>query len=334
MRKSIRAARSVGGNNERTLAVDVGGTGVKAMVLDGRGKPLSQRARIPTPKGATPKSLLGVIRKLAKRSGEFDRVAVGFPGVIKDGVVYTAANLGHGWDGFHLEAELSRRLERPARVANDADVQGLACVSGKGLELVITLGTGFGSVLFAGGQAVHLELGHHPFHNGKTYEDELGHKALIKKGKRKWNKLLAEAIDDLKRTFNYDRLYVGGGDSKFIKLKLPGNVKIVSNMDGLLGGIRLWRADKARIGGSAPPAKAKTTLKRAVRKRMAQKGATPEVQPAATPAMAAPKTPPPVKSAPPVKVAPPVRSALPPAPRKVAAAKVAPPIAPAETPAG
>jgi polyphosphate glucokinase len=328
VRKSIKAGQSDNGNKARTLAVDVGGTGVKAMVLDGQGKPLSQRARIATPKHATPKSLLGVIRKLAKRSGEFDRVAVGFPGVIKDGVVYSAPNLGHGWEGFNLEKELGDRLERPARVANDADVQGMGCVSGKGLELVITLGTGFGSVLFAGGQRVHLELGHHPFHNGKTYEDELGHKALTKKGKRKWNKLLAEAIDDLKRTFNYDRLFVGGGDSKFIKLKLPANVKIVSNMDGLLGGIRLWRADKAGIGGSAARAKAKTTLKSAVRKRRVQKDPTPEVEPAATPAMAAPRTPPAVKSAPPV------RSALPPAPRKVAAAKVVPPAAPAETPAG
>jgi polyphosphate glucokinase len=106
--------------------------------------------------------------------------------------------------------------------------------------LVITLGTGFGSVLFVDGHRIHLELGHHPFHDGKTYEDELGHLALEKKGKRKWNKLLSEAIDELARTFGYDRLYIGGGNTKFIKFELPANVKVVSNEEGLRGGIKLW----------------------------------------------------------------------------------------------
>jgi polyphosphate glucokinase len=126
------------------------------------------------------------------------------------------------------------------RVANDADVQGLGCISGEGLELVVTLGTGFGSVLFADGRRIHLEVGHHPFHQGRTYEDELGVRALEAKGRKKWNKRLLEALDDLKRTFNYDRLYIGGGNTKFINFKLPPDVEIVSNEDGLLGGIKLW----------------------------------------------------------------------------------------------
>jgi polyphosphate glucokinase len=245
-KKSISTKTSDRTANPRTLAVDVGGTGIKAMVLDLRGKPLSERVRMPTPKHATPKALLGVIRKLAKRSGEYDRVAVGFPGVVKDGLTYTAPNLGKGWKGYKLEQDLGHILKRPARVANDADVQGLGCVSGRGTELVITLGTGVGSVLFADGQRIHLELAHHPFHKGKSYEDELGHRALLKKGKGKWNKLLLEAVADLKSAFNYDRLYLGGGDSKFIKVKLPGEVTIVSNVDGLLGAIALWKDQKPR----------------------------------------------------------------------------------------
>ena len=127
------------------------------------------------------------------------------------------------------------------RIANDADVQGLGCVTGHGVELVITLGTGFGSVLFVDGHRIHLELGHHPFHNGKTYEDELGIKAFRKKGKKKWNRHLREAIDELAKTFNYDRLYIGGGNAATINFKLPENVKVVSNTDGLLGGIKLWQ---------------------------------------------------------------------------------------------
>jgi polyphosphate glucokinase len=134
----------------------------------------------------------------------------------------------------------------PVRIANDADVQGLGCVSGHGDELVITLGTGFGSVLFVDGHRIHMELAHHPFHNGKTYEDELGVRALEKKGKRKWNKHLREAIDELKKTFNFDRLYIGGGNASNIDFKLPANVKVVSNTEGLLGGIKLWQEQSAQ----------------------------------------------------------------------------------------
>lgn len=239
--KPSSAARGSVKKAPRTLAVDIGGTGIKAELLDERGRPLTDRARIPTPKNATPPQVMAIIRKLAMGEGKFDRVSVGFPGVTKNGVIYTAANLGKGWNNFKLEQKLRRVLRRPVRVANDADVQGLGSVSGHGVELVITLGTGVGSVIFVDGHRIHLELGHHPFHNGKTYEDELGHRMLVKNGKKWWNKRLREAIEDLKTAFNYDRLYLGGGDSKFIRFEPPEGVKIVSNEEGLLGGIKLWQ---------------------------------------------------------------------------------------------
>lgn len=223
-----------------TLAVDVGGSGIKAEKLDERGRALSERARIPTPESATPRAVLAVIRKLAAMQAPFGRVSVGFPGVVKDGVIYSAPNLGKGWNNFKLAEALRRKLGRPTRVANDADVQGLGCVTGRGVELVITLGTGLGSVVFVGGRRIHLELGHHPFRKGKTYEELLGHRALKRSGKKKWNRRLAEAIDELARTFNYDRLYVGGGNAKFIAIKLAANTRIVSNEQGLLGGTKLW----------------------------------------------------------------------------------------------
>ncbi len=234
----------------RTLAIDIGGSGLKAVVLDANGKAVTERGRVPTPRKGTPNKLIAALRGLADQQGAFERVAAGFPGVVKDGVVYSAPNLGHGWNGFDLAKGLEKKLKRPARVANDADVQGMGDVSGRGLELVITLGTGFGSVLFSDGRRIHLELAHHPFHNGKTYEDELGRRALDKKGRKKWNKLLAEAIDDLRRTFNYDRLYIGGGNTKFITLKLPPDAQIVSNEAGMLGGIALWK--EAPQPGAAP----------------------------------------------------------------------------------
>ncbi len=116
----------------------------------------------------------------------------------------------------------------------------------------------FGSVLFVDGRRIHLELGHHPFHKGKTYEDELGHRALKRKGKKRWNRYLREAIDDLARAFNYDRMYIGGGNARQIKFKLPRNVQVVSNVEGLLGGIKLWtnegagsRESSAEAGGAS-----------------------------------------------------------------------------------
>jgi len=250
MKKQTEASDRTGRDTQapRTLAIDIGGSGIKAMLLDPQGSPISHRMRLPTPKKARPKAVLATISRLAKSLRAFDRASVGFPGEIKDGVVYSAVNLGGKWKGFDLEKALCGLLKCPVKAANDADVQGLGSVSGHGLELVITLGTGFGSVIFADGHRIHMELGHHPFRKGRTYEDELGHRALVTGGKKKWNHRLRQAIDDLKGTFNYDKLYIGGGNVKFIGLKLPADVKIVSNTEGLLGGIALWR--EPRTGGA------------------------------------------------------------------------------------
>jgi polyphosphate glucokinase len=241
------SVKAPAGDPERaplTLCVDVGGTGIKTTTLDARGLPVTDRTRDDTPKHATPKKVIKAIAKLARAQGKFDRASVGFPGYVKDGVVYTAANMnnGKGWKGFPLCQQLAKRLGKPVMLANDADVQGLGAVSGKGVELVVTLGTGFGSVIFVDGRRIHLELGHHPFHHGKTYEDELGRAALEKKGKKKWNAALKQAIAELQHAFNYDRLYIGGGNARHVTIKLPDNVKIVSNLDGLLGGIKLWES--------------------------------------------------------------------------------------------
>ncbi|HEY2106032.1 MAG TPA: ROK family protein [Candidatus Binataceae bacterium] len=241
MKKSATEAPVSDSGMPRTLAVDIGGTGIKTIILDPDGKPLTERERIPTPPRATPKKVISIIEQMAHQQGEFDRVSVGFPGVVKDGKLLTAFNLGPGWAKLDFQKALSKQLMRPVRIANDADVQGLGAVSGKGIELVITLGTGVGSSLFVDGHRAHLEMGHHPFRKGGTYEDELGNAALKRKGAKKWNKHLLEAIAILRTVFNYDRLYIGGGNSKHIKAPLPPDIQIVSNLDGLLGGVMLWR---------------------------------------------------------------------------------------------
>lgn len=241
---SATEASGLTGSEARTLAIDIGGTGIKAMLLDASGKPITDRLRAKTPQPSNPKAIIAIIADFAKQLGDFDRVSVGFPGVIKKGVVYTAANLDKKWIKFDFAGSLSKELGKPVRVANDAVVQGLGAVTGLGVELVITLGTGMGAALYLEGRPIpSLEMGHHPFHKGKTYEDYLGRRALAKEGRKKWNKRLGEAIDQLYRLFYYDRLYIGGGNAAKVTIDLPKDTSIISNEDGILGGLKLWERD-------------------------------------------------------------------------------------------
>jgi polyphosphate glucokinase len=227
-----------------TLSIDIGGSGIKTMLLDARGKQLSERERVVTPAVPTPRAVLRVLEVLRSRLPNFDRVSVGFPGIVKHGVTCVAVNLHPLWANFPLQRELEKRWRKPARVANDAAVQGFGAVEGRGVELVLTLGTGVGSALFINGRLCPgLELGHHPWKK-KTYEDYLGRRGLDHYGKKHWNKLLQEAIAQTAATFNWDHLYLGGGNTKRITFNLPKNVSIVSNEDGILGGVALWREEE------------------------------------------------------------------------------------------
>jgi hypothetical protein len=111
---------------------------------------------------------------------------------------------------------------------------GLAAIRGHGVELVITLGTGVGSGLFEDGRpSPHLELAHHPFRNGETYEEQLGNKAFLDVGTKRWNKRVERAIKTLRILTTFDRLYFGGGNADKIEFDLPADVERVPNVLGL-----------------------------------------------------------------------------------------------------
>ena len=225
-----------------TLAIDIGGTGLKASVLDGKGKMTTERVRVDTPHPCDPRLLVDTLGTLVKQLPKYDRVSVGFPGLIRHGKIITAPNLGtERFAGFDLGKALKDKLGKPVRAVNDADMQGLAVVKGKGVEMVCTLGTGFGTALFNDGRLqVHLEIAHLPFKKGKTYDEVVGERGRKKVGTKRWLKNVSEAIDNMRTMVNFDRLYLGGGNAKRIDFKLPKGVEVVDNSAGILGGIKLW----------------------------------------------------------------------------------------------
>ncbi|HLU59627.1 MAG TPA: ROK family protein [Pseudonocardia sp.] len=247
----------------RTLAIDIGGSGLKAIVLTHDGEMASERTRRETPYPCTPQVLLDELSALAATQPEHDRVSVGFPGAIRNGRVREVpafSRRGPGkppdpklvamWAGFELETALAERFAKPTRVANDADVQGCAVISGRGMELVITLGTGVGTAVFYDGVLLpHMELSHGTF-GGTSIEVACGDNERQKIGKEKWRKRVLEALDAFEAMVLPDHLYIGGGNAKKLDPDTIGpNRTIVPNISGLLGGIALWErtGDRPRV---------------------------------------------------------------------------------------
>ena len=238
-----------------TLAIDIGGTGLKASVLDASGAMVADRVAVKTTYPCPPAKMVDDLVAMVAPLPPAGRVSAGFPGMVRAGKVLSAphfvtrsgpgspvdADLEAQWSGFDLASALAQRLGRPTRVANDADVQGAAVVKGKGLELVVTLGTGVGTAFFYEGRLLpHLEFAHHPFLKGDTYNEQIGDAARKDVGNTRWNKRVRKALATLRALSFFDHCYVGGGNAKKIQGSLGVDVTIVDNAAGILGGIRLW----------------------------------------------------------------------------------------------
>ncbi|RFM29496.1 ROK family protein [Deminuibacter soli] len=228
--------------DEAILTIDIGGSHIKATILNAAGELKQDYRKVVTPSPATPETVLEAIHALVKDFPAYDKISVGFPGYVRNGIVFTAPNLSNpNWKNIDLGQRISNSLQKPVRLVNDADQLGLGVASGKGFELVVTLGTGFGTAVLMDGYLLpHLELAHHPISKGRDYDEYVGNKALEKDGDEKWNKRIGKIIEILKTVFNYDRLYICGGNADKISFKLDQNISIATNKDGIKGGARLW----------------------------------------------------------------------------------------------
>lgn len=230
-------------STDKVLAIDIGGSHIKTILLDPDGNSLEERRRTPTPAPASPAAVIEIIKKLAGNTIGYTKAAAGFPGFIKNNVIMTAPNLGTDlWHGVNLGGELENALGVPVIVANDADFQGAGLVEGKGLEMVITLGTGFGTALLLDGKLLpHIEVSQHPVTKSKNYDQYIGEAALKDKGEKEWNERMKRVLQILKTVFNFDHLYISGGNAELLNFELGPDVTIKSNRDGFAGAVGLWK---------------------------------------------------------------------------------------------
>ncbi len=227
------------------LAIDVGGSHIKCTILNPEGQWQMEYKRVATPGKANPENVISTMLQLVKDMPEYEKISIGFPGYVRNGIVFTAPNLGNGyWGRIDLGQQIANALKKPVRLVNDADQLGLGVVSGKGFEMACTLGTGFGTAILIDGYLLpHLELAHHPIKKNIDYDAYIGERALKEIGKKKWNKRVVKVLDILKVVFNYERLYLGGGSAAELTIPMDQNIHLFSNQDGIKGGARLWQLE-------------------------------------------------------------------------------------------
>ena len=252
-----------------TLSVDCGGTGLKCLVVDAVGRPVTRRVRVRTPYPCPPDRLVGELVELGRATAHrFDRVSVGMPGLVRHGVVHwtphyvteagpftaVAPALVEQWVGLDLGAVLTEAYRCPTLVVNDAELAGLSTVTGQGYEVMLTIGTGLGFAHFSDGVLLpKIEVSAAPFRDGETFDQQLGHHARRAVGPDRWTSRVEQAVAALDAVFFWDRAYLGGGGTKYLVRPLDARVHLVANTAGVLGGVRLWDDPGTHAAAGAEP---------------------------------------------------------------------------------
>jgi len=242
-----------------TLSIDCGGTGIKGSVLDELGQMTAEQVRVRTPYPLPPDRFIGILAGLGRELPKADRVTVGMPGMIRHGRVVSTPHYvtKHGphtqvipdlvdqWRNFDVRAAMETELELPTIVLNDAEVAGAGAVTGFGFEVVLTLGTGLGCAIFDDGHLLpHLEVSRAPVRRGRIYDTYIGDATRKRMGDYAWSRRVRDVLIGLRPMFEWDRLFLGGGNSSLLEqrdlLEVGGSILVVPNSAGIVGGVRAW----------------------------------------------------------------------------------------------
>ena len=215
--------------NLRVLAIDIGGSHIKARVSNHR-----DSRQIVSGPDMTARRMVAGVHKLTG-DWTYDTVSIGYPGVVIHGKIMTEPhNLGRGWVGFNFREAFGH----PTRIVNDATMQAIGSYEG-GRMLFLGLGTGLGSAMIVDGVVESMELAHLLYKKGKTYEDYVGDAGRRRLGPKKWRKIVEEVVETLRAALEADYVVLGGGNSRKLK-KMPKGARLGNNDFAFLGGFRMW----------------------------------------------------------------------------------------------
>ena len=217
---------------KKILVIDIGGTHVKLMISRAKKRKFKSGPKL------TPREMVAQIKAELKGEWRYDAIAIGFPAPVRDGrILDEPKHLGKGWVRFNFE----KALGKPVRIVNDAALQALGSYRG-GRMLFLGLGTGLGSALVLRDMVLPLELGDLPYRDDRIIEDFVGKPGIAELGDEKWERIVMNAVAQLKKAFIADYVVLGGGNTKKLS-KLPKGAEQGYNRNAFLGGIRLWQID-------------------------------------------------------------------------------------------
>lgn len=244
----------------RTLAIDAGGSFLKLGVTDERDKPLGPRTVHQTQTPCAPYELLAQLTPLAEQLRPYDRISVGFPGMVRNGVVLSAplfwgprgsratSHLIKQWRDFPFRAEAESRFDVPVRLVNDSVLHAAATITGQGVEVVVTLGTGIGTTFAQNGSVgVHMEFAHHQLADGCTYNEWIGDATLQRIGPERWIERVQQAVTTLDELVFFDALYIGGGNARLLSPFDDRRIQLIDPLTATYGGARLWELEIASV---------------------------------------------------------------------------------------
>lgn len=227
-------------NGERqqpvVLSIDIGGSHVKILSSAG-----GQPRRVDSGPDMDAAAMADAVEQLAKGL-PFDVISMGYPGpVVHDRIVAEPHNLGRGWVAY----DFGRRFGKPLKIVNDALMQAVGSYDG-GRMLFLGLGTGLGAAMIVDNVAQPLEIAHLLYRKGRTFEDYLGNASLEKRGRKKWEKHVGNAVEKLTEALEPDYVVIGGGNVDKLHT-LPEKSRRGDNANAFKGGFDLWLNPELRV---------------------------------------------------------------------------------------